>query len=128
MNIIYEESKKRQPSQKEVILKALKYAGVYGMLNTELNKIMLRYGQIIYQLRLEGYEIKTQNVERGVVRYTLLSPEPAEKPVKKAGMDIVKDELDNLDGMFYMFELEDILRKHNLQIIHRPNGLNKASV
>lgn len=128
MNVIYEESKTRQPSQKDIILKSLKLAGMNGILNTELNEIMLRYGQIIYMLRLDGYDIKTENVSRGIVRYTLMSPEPQDKPVKKSGMDIVKDELDDLDGMFYMFELEDILSKHNLQIIHRPNGLNKVSV
>lgn len=125
MNEIYEESKKRQPSQKDVVLSSLKLAGSTGVLNTHLNEIMLRYGQIIYELRLDGYEIKTENVSKGVVKYTLLNEEPQEKPVKKKGMEIVRDELDELDGMFYLFELEDILDRNNLQIIHKPNGLNK---
>lgn len=125
MNTIYEESKTRQPSQKELILKSLKLAGKEGKLNTELNDIMLRYGQIIYELRCEGYEIKTENVGKGIVKYTLLSDTPSAKPKKLKGIDIIREEFDELDGMLYLFELEDALNKHNLQIVHKPNGLNK---
>lgn len=126
MNAIYKESQARQESQKEVILNILKTVGHNGILNTELTKIMLRFGQIIYTLRLEGYQIKTKNVSRGVVKYILLNPEPQKKPVKKSGIQIIKDELEELDGVFYVYELEEILKNNNLQIIHRPNGLNKA--
>lgn len=125
MTTIHEDSKGRQPSQKEIILNSLKLAGGNGVLNTELNEIMLRYGQIIYLLRLDGYEIKTTNVSNGVVRYTLVNDEPQEKPVKRSGLDIVRDEFAELDGMVYLFELEEVLSKNNLQIIHKPNGLNK---
>lgn len=125
MTTIHEESMERQPSQKELILNSLKLAGSNGVLNTELNDIMLRYSQIIYLLRLDGYEITTTNVSNGVVRYTLINDEPQEKPVKRSGIDIVRGEFAELDGMVYLFELEDVLNKNNLQIIHKPNGLNK---
>lgn len=128
MNAIYEESKIRKGTQKDIVLKSLTLAGENGVLNTELNDILFRYGQIIYELRLDGYQIKTENVGKGVVRYTLLSTIPNEKVDKKSGIDIIRGELEELDGMFYLFELEDLLFKHNLQIIHRPNGLNKAVI
>lgn len=127
MNAIYEESKTRQPSQKEHILKVLKAADEAGVLNTDLNDIMLRYGQIIYELRCEGYQIQTKNISNGIVKYTLLSDKPVKANKKEKGIDIVRRELDDLDGNFYLFELEDILERNMLQIIHKPNGLNKAT-
>lgn len=125
MNTIYKEAKERQVSQYEMVLKALKLAGDKGLLNRDLNEIMLRYGQKIYELRCDGYQIKTENVGKGLVKYTLLSDKPKKQDEKKSGIEIIREEFDDLDGVFYLFELEKALEAHNLQIIHRPNGLNK---
>lgn len=121
---MYEESKKRQPSQKELVLKSLKLAGSSGRLNTELSEIVLRFSHIIYLLRLDGYRIKTENIEGGLVRYILLKNEPDPKEAKKKGIDIVREQWGELGG-YYFKRLEAILDKHNLQITHKPNALNK---
>lgn len=129
-NAIYKESKQREKSQKSVILDELKHAGSKGVLNTELNDIMLRFGQILYLLHLDGYKIRKENVGNGIVKYTLLNSNPAQKVKRESGLDIVKREMQNVSSNIEPFnisavDLEFILESNNLQIIHKPNGLNK---
>lgn len=40
-------------------------------LNTELNTIAFRFGGRIHELRREGYDIRTETLHGGLVRYTL---------------------------------------------------------
>ncbi len=59
--------------QRNRILAALKRARSNGMTNIELNEICLRYGARIYELRQQGYGIKTRR-ETGRIYRTTLAP------------------------------------------------------
>ena len=52
-----------------VILRLLKEAGPAGRTNQELTEVCMRYGARIYELRKEGFDIKTEQEKRGVFRF-----------------------------------------------------------
>src|ERR1051326_269002 len=53
------EEVERNQQNKQKVLDALRKAGSAGMSNTELNEICFRYGARIFDLRREGYQIKS---------------------------------------------------------------------
>lgn len=118
---IYKEAKERIPSQKDTILKRLIDSGKNGITNIELNTICLRYSSIIFLLKKDGYKISITNQGGGVVLHTLESETPEAKIPYKKGINILKEELDAVT-----FEkVSNILDKHLLNIVRKPNGLNK---
>ncbi|MDN4611452.1 hypothetical protein [Arthrobacter burdickii] len=64
-------------TQKDRILKVLEDRGDQGVLNIELNEIAFRYGGRLYELRQDGYRIRTKHVRKGVWRFTLLPQDTA---------------------------------------------------
>lgn len=58
-------------TQKQRVLNALRDAGPRGVLNSELNKICFRYGARIFELRRDGYDIRQQQVKKGLFRVWL---------------------------------------------------------
>lgn len=126
--VLYKESKVRQITQKQVILRDLKEAGTAGLLNTDLNENMLRFSQIIYLLKTEGYEIAKKNEGHGVVRYYLLSNIPTKVTKKARAIDVLRDAVSELDGLVYLGEIEEILEKNGLHVTYKPNRLNEEAV
>lgn len=55
------------------IIKLLKKRGEEGVYNYELNKIAFRYGDIIFKLRKDGWNITTHciNSKTGLYKFTL---------------------------------------------------------
>ena len=129
MEVVFKEAQERKPSKKAEVLEALKFAGRYGILNTTLSTISLRYGTLTNALQLDGYDITLENIGNGLIKYTLNSEEKAEKIVVEKGLDIVKREIkSNYDCVIFFDELVEILDKHNLHIKHKPNGIKKSTL
>lgn len=61
----------RATNQRGQILGLLRLAGRNGVTNLELNKICLRYGARIYELRRLGYRIATESLGDGVFKFIL---------------------------------------------------------
>ncbi len=59
-------------TQCEKILQLLEERGGQGVSNIELNEICFRYGGRLFDLRREGYRIRTTHVKGPVFRFTLL--------------------------------------------------------
>lgn len=59
----------KSKSKSRKVLDKLQNAGDRGVTNWELNKIMFRYGSVIFGLRKEGYLIRTVLVKRGLYKY-----------------------------------------------------------
>jgi hypothetical protein len=63
-------------NQRERILAFLEYRGELGATNLELNDIAFRYGGRLFELRADGYRIRSSHVKGPVWRFTLLKDEP----------------------------------------------------
>ncbi len=79
-----QEDDERRGSQRDEILSFLEARGPAGATNVELNEIGFRYGARLWELRKEGYRIRTESLGDGLFRFTLLS-EPAEANPLAAG-------------------------------------------
>lgn len=66
-------------TQAKAVLAAITTAGRHGVTNLELNKLCLRYGGRIFELRQEGHNIKGENEGKGIWRFTLHPPEPVQQ-------------------------------------------------
>lgn len=124
MNEFYEDAKGRMPSQKSKILNLLRESKEFGVTNTELNVISFRYSDRLYQLKLEGYEIRVENNSGGLCTYYLIS-EPTRTPNKpKKGIDLLLDEIDSrYKGCVTTYELHSLLEELNLNLVRKPNTL-----
>jgi hypothetical protein len=111
MTTIYDEAKKRIPTQKEMILKALKDAGSAGVLNSKLQKISLRYGGILGFLYKEGYKIDTINLGDGAVKYVFKSdPTPDTKLNLPKAKELLMSKINNIfGGQVTAEQLENLL-------------------
>jgi hypothetical protein len=65
------DEKRSRGDDRSVILRLLKEAGPAGVTNQKLTEVSMRFGARIYELRKEGYDIKTKNEKRGVFRFIL---------------------------------------------------------
>jgi len=63
----------RHQTQRSEILDLLKARGSAGATNTELNEIGFRYGARLWELKKEGYRIRTECLGDGLYNFTLLS-------------------------------------------------------
>lgn len=125
MNSFYADAKRRMPSQKVRILDLLKERGKEGATNLELNRISLRYTDRIFQLKNAGYIFQIDMLDHGVTKYVLLE-EPKGKKEYLKGIWVVADIIDNdFDGSITSFELENLLDNLGMNIVRRPNVLNK---
>ena len=59
----------------------LRVAGLAGVTNRELNKVGYRYGARLWELKKEGYCIRTESLGDGLYKFTLLSGPTAPKPL-----------------------------------------------
>lgn len=80
------------------ILNLLLDRGELGVLNIELNEIAYRYGRRIFELRQDGYRIRTSHIKNATWRFTLLRDD--DKPLELAA---------ELDEPQYM-EFRELLR------------------
>lgn len=61
----------RKPNQKDRILRVLKVARNRGVTNRALNRLCFRYASRLFELRRDGFEIKTVCVKPGLYRFVL---------------------------------------------------------
>lgn len=128
MNEFFEEAKKRMPTQKEMILNALREVGQEGLTNEELNKISYRYSDRIYQLKTAGYVIDVELIGRGLTKYTLQEG-MLNKVDKRSGIEVVKDEIDSkYDGKVTPEQLSSLIESLGLNVVRKPNVLNRKVV
>jgi hypothetical protein len=117
--------KLRIESNKEKILNKLREAGDKGVLNTEMSEICLRYGAVISNLHIAGYEITNESVNGGVRKYVLVN-EPDEEPKPKKATEVLMDEITQKhQGIVYDFELEELLEKLNLTVVRKSGTHTK---
>lgn len=64
-------------NQREKILKMLEDAGDEGVTNLALNTVAYRYGGRLFELRQDGYRIRSSHVKGSVWRFTLLPQDKA---------------------------------------------------
>jgi hypothetical protein len=108
---IYDESKERTPSQRQLILNELRKAGDKGVLNIDMTSISHRWGARIQELYVQGYEIELYNHGEGVVRYTLISePESLGTLKTRKAKDILLDVIGEgeVDGEELSFLLDEL--------------------
>lgn len=114
MGQVYEEAKKRMPSQQAKVLKALKDAGENGVTNEQLQKIALRFNHSIHALKKEGYEIAIEPIEKGFCKYYLIS-EPKGATTYQEAIVKMEEFVDIVcDGKVKAEDLESILMANNL--------------
>lgn len=118
----YEET--RRDSNMLHVLKALMEAGDTGISNIELTKLTHRFGSAIYTLRTEGFDIAMENMGGGVVQYYIRNYIPKPRKAVKKGADKLYDAMMQKGGVVTVWEMMSILEDNNLQVIHKPNGLN----
>ena len=116
---VYEEYKIRKTSQKEHILNALKGAGKDGITNSSLSIIALRYGGLIHEIEMDGWQIEKVNEHGGVVRYILGDFRPSSIDNRNA-YDILKSELS--ESLFNYEELIRVLEVNGLHVKFKPYG------
>lgn len=127
-NEIYNESKKRAPSQRKKILDVLRKAGVNGVLNSELVEICIGYRSRIAELYKIGYKIRVDHVEKGVCIYTLEHEPQIEKNKQKPAIDILVSIINSEnDGKVTSNELVKLLNDQGFNIT-RKHGWYKRSV
>ncbi len=71
----------RSPNQREKILNLLRERGRAGATNDDLVRIAYRYSARLREIRLAGYEVRTDFVREGVFKYTLISEPVEPKPL-----------------------------------------------
>lgn len=114
-------------SKMDLVLKMLQDSGSFGVSSKILNMVAFRYSDIIFKLRKKGYLIQTvKEDEPGLYRYILIGKDETQ----------VKECIDNkwlfqrmllaqYSGPIKSFEILEILDLLNLQLVHKPNTLNK---
>lgn len=63
---------RKHKTQEQRVWELLKKRGSDGAYNYELNRIAFRYGALIHIWRKDGHKIVTDQVKRGVFKYTLV--------------------------------------------------------
>lgn len=121
---IYQEHKQRKESQKETILRLLKSVGDIGITNSTLSIIALRYGGLIHEIEMDGWQIEKVNEHGGVVRYILGDFRPSSIDNRNA-YDILKSEL--YESHFTYEELLRVLDANGLHIKFKPYGRKKST-
>lgn len=119
MSEIYQESKKRLPSQKLLILKELREAGVNGVTNTKLTKIALRYGAPLGSLYQEGYKIDTINLGEGVVKYVLREEPKGNEKKKDKATDVLSNAMTHHFGEDMSEKFVELMDKLNITVKYK---------
>lgn len=114
MSTIYQEAKKRLPSQKESILRLLREAGAIGVTNARLTKVAMRYGAPLGQLYQDGYKIETVNLGDGIVKYILRSEPSPNRDIKEKATDAFSNMLENSLGKTIAKEIMDKMSNLNI--------------
>jgi hypothetical protein len=82
-------------TQKDQILQMLEDAGDKGVLNIELNEFAFRYGGRLFELRQDGYRIRSKHVKNSIWRFTLLPQDPKQPQTMQVSAEL--DEPQYLD-------------------------------
>lgn len=115
----------RIKNNKEKILIALRKAGREGVTNVDLSSICLRYGGVISDLHIKGYDIDVNSVGGGVFKYTLIS-EPEKEMEPKKGLDILIESLqEKHEGICTYYDLVNLLEENNLTVVRKPGTYKK---
>lgn len=124
---IYLDSVKRAPTQRETLLDTLRKAGKKGVLNIDLVDICIGYRSRIAELYQMGYRIDVENIEKGVVIYTLISePEVIVTSIPTA-ISVVQKEIDEkYFGAITSENLVQLLKDLNFNVV-RKSGSHKVS-
>lgn len=119
MTKAYKEAQPRIPSQRERILEALRNSGKDGVLNTELQKIAIRWIARVQELYQQGYKIDVTLVGNGVYKYTLIEePDVILKP--KKAMDIFFEKAKQSYGeQLSLDQLKTLLSEEGLHIVRK---------
>lgn len=121
------DAQKRMPTQREILLKTLREAGHKGVLNTDLVEICIGYRSRIAELYQMGYDIRVENIERGVCIYTLVSePEVPVKTVAPAVNVLAEKIQKDYHGAITADKLQDLLKELNFNVVRRA-GSHKIS-
>lgn len=120
---IYEEAKERITSQTEDIFYKLVKAGEKGVLNRELAMVTSRFGTPIHNLRLDGFDIKTENLGGGLVKYTMSDKIlPVQKYVK--GSDAISEAINKqFNGSVTVEQLMQVMEEQSMNFVRKPNTL-----
>ena len=127
-SVIYEEHKKRMPSQKKQILELLRGSGNIGITNADMSFISLRYGGIVHILEREGWDIEKTNMGNGLVRYVLHGDRPTREVDNRTGLEIMQGEIEANDGEITFLDLVNIMKRNGLHIKHKPFGVKKRNI
>lgn len=124
---ILKDVKEKAPNQRQNILNALRVAGDEGILNTELVKICIRFTGRLAELYKMGYEVKTDYVDKSLVKYTLVKEPIVEKTTHKTALELVFEEINKTySNSISKEELSELLKSKNFNIV-RKYGSNKVS-
>ena len=111
------EAKHRIPTQRERIVELLKERGELGATNAELSRIALCYQTRVFELVEQGYEIKLENLGKGLVKYVLVKEPDAPVAPRKPIRDIVVEEInENYGGLMDVSSLYELLEKCNAMV------------
>ena len=120
---IFKEAKKRNPNQREFILRILRDAGDNGILNKDLVKICIGYRSRIAELYQMGYKINCENIKQGICKYTLIEEPIVPIKNKPSAIDILKETIDKtLNGAVSSENLEELLNKLNLNVVRKAGS------
>lgn len=121
---IFEESKGRIASHTEVIFDMLSNAGQKGVTNNELAEVTPRFGSPLHNLRLTGFDIVTENLGNGLVKYTL-KENLIKRPKYVKGVDAISKAInEQYNGNVTVPELLKIMDEQNMNFVRKPNTLS----
>ena len=125
MTAILEQTKKRKPNQRDLLLAKLRKAGNKGILNTQLVKIAIGYRTRISELYKMGYKIDCDYVTTSVCRYTLREEPEFEKGILyENAQDLTMKMIEEAGGRISRKKLEKYLSENGFKIV-RKNGSYK---
>ena len=116
MTSILQEAKKRNPSQKDLMVKMLKRAGEQGVTNIEFARVANCYGARLSELYSAGYKISITSLGDGVYKYVLdYAPDHPKKAVKK--LDELVGVIDNkFGGAVTAYELDELIESLSINV------------
>lgn len=112
------ENRKHKAYKRYVVLEMLQKAGTKGVTNAELRKATPRFTGAIYDLKEEGYMIKTISEGNGVYRYVLVGKtEPTEQ---LSALDTLTRAIENEGGIVTVQRFQEIMKENNLIFKRKP--------
>ena len=121
--LIYEETKRRAPTQRERLLEILREAGDKGVLNTDLVEVCIGYRSRIAELYQMGYKIDVEYLEQGVCIYTLRKEPVVPITEIPTAISMVSKTIDEeYSGAITSETLVAILKELNFNVVRRSGS------